>query len=282
MKINRLKHSRINFEVYDSCIMQSSQNRVYALSWYLDIFSPGWKLLMADDYSYVMPIPMKRKFLFFRHAHQPSGCQQLGVFSTKDLDTQICRRFAEAIPTRTYDLRFNSSNRFQYPRIRTCTNYVLNLNQPYSEIRKKYKEDRLRILDSAQDITFEKGEDIEPYWDFIVENCISRRNLHNIRKYEKVFKEAAKRELLEVWAAKNSKGQLESAVCIIKFQDRIYYLCPASLRQQCMTYLLDRCIQEHAGKELILDFVASSSPTSARFIESFGAVFEPYPRLKKK
>jgi len=281
MKINHLKHSEINFEAYDNCITQSLQSRLCALSWYLDIFSPGWELLMADDYTYVMPIPLKKKNLFFRSAIQSSGCQQLGIFSTKELDAKIFKEFVGAIPTRTYDLRFNSDNLFHYPKMGVCTNFILKLNQSHEDIKKKYKEDRLRILDSSQDIVFEQGENIELYWSFIVENCNSRRNLRNIAKFESVFREASQRKMLEIWATKNDKGQLNAVVCLIKLKNRIYYLCPASTQHQYMTHLVDRCIREYAGKELILDFVASSSPVSARFIESFGAVFESYPRLTK-
>ncbi len=282
MKIIYLKHSEINFEKYNNCIEQSLQSRIYALSWYLSIVSPGWELLMADDYSYVMPIPIKKKFLLSRNIIQSSGCQQLGIFSTKEIDAQIFTEFIDAIPAKSFDLRFNSNNFFQHPKSGICTNYILDLNQSYDNIRTKYKKERVRILETAQDVVFEKSDKIEFYWDFISENCNSNRDSHNLKKFESIFKEASDRRLLEVQVVKDTANRLKASVCLIKWRKRLYYLFPASVQQQSLSYLLDECILKYANNELILDFVASSSPVTARFIESFGAVFEPYPRLMKK
>ena len=282
MKINHLKYPKIDFKAYDNCIEQSSQRRIYALSWYLDIISPGWELLMADNYSYVMPIPVKKKFLISKSAIQSSASQQLGIFSAKELDAKIFKSFIDAIPCRSYDLRFNPNNIFSYSNLGVCTNYILDLNRSYENIKEKYKQDRLRIVESPQNLVFEKSENIESYWDFIVTNCNSHRDLRNLQKFRLIVDEAVKRELFEIWIAKGShKNELKASVCLLKWEGRIYYSHPASTQQQAMTCLLDRCIKEYANSDLVLDFMASSSPTSARFIESFGAVFEPYPRLTK-
>jgi len=282
MKIVHVKHKDIDFETYDNCITQSSQNRIYALSWYLNIVSPGWELLMEDDYNFVMPIPIKKKSFFRKKVLQSSRCQQLGIFSTKGLDVQIFSDFINAIPAKSYALKLNSDNIFPHTRMGVSTNYILNLNQSYENIRLQYKKERIRALETTQNVIFEKNDHVETYWTFISENCNSSRDAHNLGKFELIFKEASKRGLLEVWIAKNSKNVLQATVCFVKWGKRIYYFFPASIHQQFLSSLLDKYIQENSNNELILDFVASSSPVSARFIESFGAVFEPYPSLTKK
>jgi len=282
MKINYLRNSKIDFEAYDNCITQSSQSRIYALSWVLNIVSPDWGLLMADNYNYVMPIPIKKKFLFRRSAIQSSGSHQLGIFSTKELTAQIFNDFINAIPTKTYALKLNSGNIFQCPKMGVCTNYILDLNQSYKDIKLKYKKDRIRSLVAAKDFIFEKDNKIEPYWAFISKNCNSSRDTHNLDKYELIFKEAAKRELLEVWTAKNNKNELQAAACFVKWGKRVYYFFPASIQQQSISNLLDKYIRDNSNSELILDFAASKSPIAALLIESFGAVFESYPSLTKK
>ena len=282
MKINYIKNSEIDFEAYDNCIVQSSQSRIYALSWFLNIMSPGWELLMADDYNFVMPIPIRKKNIFTKSAKQPSGCHQLGICSTNELNAQIFSDFLDAIPVKSYALKLNSDNLFQHPKIGVCTNYILDLNQSYESIRSNYKNERIRILDAAKDVIYEKDNNIEPYWTFVAKNCNSSRDSHNLDKYELIFKEASKRNLLEVWIVKNNKNEIQATVCFIKWKKRIYYFFPASTQQQAMSSLLDKYILENANNELILDFAASSSPITARFIESFGAVFESYPSLTKR
>jgi len=282
MKINYLKNTEIDFEAYDNCITQSSQNRIYALSWYLDIMSPDWELLMADDYNFVMPIPIKKKLLYRKKVLQSSGCHQLGIFSTKELDGQIFNDFINAIPAKSFVLKFNSDNMFPHAKMGVSTNYILNLNQSYEDIRLQYKKERIRALETTQNIIFEKNNHVEPYWTFISQNCNSSRDAHNLDKFEIIFKEAFKRELLEVWVAKNNKNMLQATACFVKWGKRVYYFFPSSIHQQFLSSLLDKYIQENSNNDLILDFVASSSPVSAQFIESFGAVFEAYPSLTKK
>ena len=281
MQINYLKKSKIDFEAYDNCITQSSQSRIYALSWYLNIMTPRWELLMADNYNFVMPIYVKRQF-FYKYAAQSSGCYQLGIFSSKELDAQIFNDFIDAIPAKSYVLKFIPNNLFPHPKMGVCTNYVLNLNQSYEGIRSQYKKGRISLIETAKDVVFEKNNKIEPYWDFISQHCSSNRDSRNCGKFELIFKEASKRELLEVWAVRNNKNVLQATVCFIKWGKRVYYFFPASIQQQLLSSLLDNFVRENSNSELILDFVASSSPVTARFIESFGAVFEPYPSLTKK
>ena len=115
MRIYYLKNQEINFKAYDFCVENSTQGTIYATSWYLNIVSPGWELLMADDYNYVMPIPVKKK-LFFKYAIQPPLSQQLGVFSLKELTIDIFQSFIKHIP------------------YRYC-NFFLNINGPISVSR---------------------------------------------------------------------------------------------------------------------------------------------------
>lgn len=62
VKILRLKHCYIDFSKSDDCIKHSPSGRIYAMSWYLNVVSPGWLLLIADDYSIIMPLPVKSRY----------------------------------------------------------------------------------------------------------------------------------------------------------------------------------------------------------------------------
>jgi hypothetical protein len=46
MKINYIKRKDLDIEKYDACIENSSQSRVYAFSWYLDIVAGKWDALV--------------------------------------------------------------------------------------------------------------------------------------------------------------------------------------------------------------------------------------------
>jgi hypothetical protein len=91
MKIRHLKHSEIDLQKWDSCVQNAANALVYAESWYLDIVSPHWEALVADDYEYVMPLPVKRKF-GIPFLVQPPLSQQLGVFSLHIIDKSIVKQ----------------------------------------------------------------------------------------------------------------------------------------------------------------------------------------------
>jgi hypothetical protein len=57
--------TRVDLDVkkYDDCIEKSKNTRIYAYSFYLDIVTNSWDVLVLNDYEYVMPITWNRKYL---------------------------------------------------------------------------------------------------------------------------------------------------------------------------------------------------------------------------
>lgn len=288
MKINHINHHNIDLDAYTKCIEKSEQKRIYALPWFLDIVSPNWSLLMADDYAYVMPLPTKKKFLLFPYIQQPSICHQLGIFSTKKLSEEIFAEFINAIPYKNHEIRFNSDNKFNYTKAGVCTNYIMNLNLPYSSIKSKYSHKKLSCVDSVRQakIIFETTTNYEMYSEFITSNSISKRNLNSVKLLDPILKEAQKRGLFELWIAKSDNNIPLASVCILKYGNRFYYTTPAASskgqKENALILLIDHFIKSYSGQNAILDFVASSSPTSAHFIEGFGAIFESYLRIYRR
>ncbi|MEA2107399.1 MAG: hypothetical protein U9P82_11900, partial [Bacteroidota bacterium] len=83
LAINHLQNAQIDKQKWDLTIENSHNGLVYALSWYLDVVSPGWNALVLGDYEAVMPLPVKQKF-GLEYLVQPPFCQQLGVFCSPD------------------------------------------------------------------------------------------------------------------------------------------------------------------------------------------------------
>ena len=111
--IQFLEHKNIDKKKWDDCIQHASNGIVYANSWYLDIVSPGWNALIADDYSTVFPLTWKKKYGFY-YLHQPFFTQQLGVFSNqKNITEKTIQEFLDAIPGqyRLIEIQLNTENR---------------------------------------------------------------------------------------------------------------------------------------------------------------------------
>jgi hypothetical protein len=90
--ITYLTHKEIDFEKYDRCIDLSLNGIVYAYSWYLDMVTDDWDILVEDDYKSVMPLPKRKKF-GIHYIYQPFFVQQLGVFSVVPVTVMFARNF---------------------------------------------------------------------------------------------------------------------------------------------------------------------------------------------
>ncbi len=46
-KVQYLKHHEIDKQRWDACIQEARNAQIYALSWYLDVVTPGWEAIVA-------------------------------------------------------------------------------------------------------------------------------------------------------------------------------------------------------------------------------------------
>ncbi|MCL2650010.1 MAG: hypothetical protein FWD60_03160 [Candidatus Azobacteroides sp.] len=287
MKIYYLKNQEINFKAYNFCVENSTQGTIYAMSWYLNITSPGWELLMADDYNYVMPIPVKKKY-FFKYAIQPPLCQQLGVFSLKELTSEVFNCFIEAIPYRYCNFFLNSENVFdEFASLKFNSNYELDLRYSHEEIRAGFSTNCIRNIKKAEkeNLSVENQTDEKVYIDFVMANCGDRPIKHLIHVLQHLIEGVDKNSKIEIWNVRNGNHEILSCVLFVRWTNRFYYLVPISSTEgklkQSMSFLLDMFIQRHAKSGFVLDFEGSSIPNIARYYESFGSQNKPYPKFVK-
>ncbi|MEA3446653.1 MAG: hypothetical protein U9R19_18205, partial [Bacteroidota bacterium] len=98
MAIRFLIHKQIDKRKWNQCIKSSVNGIVYAYSWYLDIVSENWEALVEDDYKSVMPLTINEKY-GISYLRQPIFTQQLGVFSSQRLDSNLVKTFIKSIPS---------------------------------------------------------------------------------------------------------------------------------------------------------------------------------------
>ena len=109
MKILHLRHKQIDRIKWDATIAQSLCDLPYAYSWYLDVVCPMWEALATEDYAFVMPLPLKKKWGISYLIH-PIWVQQLGVFSAQEVTSEIFIAFRCRIPYLVYDFNINYLN----------------------------------------------------------------------------------------------------------------------------------------------------------------------------
>ena len=281
MKIRHLRHSKINFQKWDSCIQNAANALVYAESWYLDIVSPNWEALVAEDYEYVMPLPVKRKY-GIPFLVQPPLTQQLGVFSSHEIENHIVKQFIQKIPFCSYDLNFNEKNIGGYLR---HTNFVLELNEDYDTLAAIYSNNTKRNLKKAQQYPVEIKADLSAN-DFLEFYHVIEKNYKELpqTKLDKLVEESFKRGKATIYGAYNKEHKLISALFLLHSPQRLIYLLPVSNQEGkellAMFIIVDKIIQNHSNSNCLLDFAGSNVKNIARFYDGFGTSIYFYSEIK--
>lgn len=286
MMIHFLQNHEIDKAQWDRCIDDSPHSLIYAWSWYLDLVSPGWCGICNDDYSTVMPLPVKKKY-GVHYIMQPLYCQQLGVFSKKSLTEADVEEFINAIPLKYkyISLNLNFGNHL-IPGIKSQklnNNYEIALDWQYGRIKENYTTNTRRNIQKSSrlEISFEcsvqelirlKSSNTGEGRKFIPPDLISR-HITTVMERNAGFICGASQEGITIAAA-----------FFLIDKRRIYYLIPVSdplgKKLNAMQAILDAVIQKYAGTQVTLDFEGSNIAGIARFFKGFGAVNNPYPTIR--
>ncbi|MCL2167749.1 MAG: hypothetical protein FWH59_01335 [Lentimicrobiaceae bacterium] len=284
MKITHYKHHEINLQKWDACIQNASNSLVYAESWYLDIVSPNWEALILDDYEYVMPLPVKKKY-GFSFLVQPPLTQQLGVFSKHIIEENIIEHFFKKIPYRSYHLNLNEQN--IYHKGVKLPNYVLNLNRDYNTIFSAYSTNTKRNIKKFKSFNLYIKKDLSAnefleFYHSVEKNYPTESET----KINKLIEESYRRKRITLFGAYNLNNELISALVLLHSSQRIIYLLPVSNKEGkdslAMFGIVDTIIQNYANNDLIFDFEGSKIKGVASFYEGFGAGILLYFMIKHR
>jgi len=283
MKIKHLKHTEINLQQWDGCIQNAMNPLVYAESWYMDIVSPNWEALVSENYEYVMPLPVKRKF-GISFVVQPPVTQQLGIFSSHRIDENIMAHFIQKIPYRSYHLCFNEQNMcrkgVKHP------NFILNLNQNYEPVFSSYSTNTKRNIKKSQQHHIEIKMNV-PINDFLEFYHSIQKNYRDLpkTKVNLLLQASLKKDKATIYGAYNEDNNLISALYLLHSHQRLIYLLPVSNKEGkenlAMFKMVDEITRQYANSDVLLDFAGSNVRNVARFYESFGADIVFYTELKR-
>lgn len=283
MQIHFLKHNEIDLIKWDESIESSRNGLVYALSWFLDAVSPGWEALVSDDYQYIMPLPVKSKF-GIKYLVQPILTQQLGVFSQLPIDSNIVNLFIRKIPYWSYELNLNEIN--STSKGIESPNYTLDLQYESDFLKSNFSKNTLRNITNAQknDLLIDKKISVDEFLNFYYHEELNypKPNESITRQLIQTLDE---KQVLAIWGCRLGNSELISAVCIVKWNNRITYLLPISSAegksQSAMFLIINALIEKFSNTEALLDFEGSRIEGIVRFYKGFGAKNTPYYIIRK-
>jgi hypothetical protein len=291
MNIRHLKYEEIDKFKWDKCINLSFNGLVYAYSWYLDIVSSQWEALVLEDYQAVMPITSKKTLSFYT-IQQPQYANQLGIFTSKFLNSQMVDEFLSVINDKFNRVElclnsFNKTNHSKY-KIKNEITYQLDLISPYKalylnfddEIKKKVKYYKVNMVQVMKHVNLKdflllkKNTSSEP---------ITFENLNILRR---IIPFAVSHNIGEMIGAYNNKNELISASFFIKSHQKSINLLSANSEEghalSADVAILDFYIKENADQNLTLNFGESTINHFQTFAKGFGAIPVSYLCVKKK
>ena len=270
-----MKYGEIDRARWDATIAASANRLAYACSWFLDAVSPQWEALVGDDYAFVMPLPVKKKF-GIKYIVLPRWTQQLGIFSAQPVTTEIIKAFLRKIPYLSYGLNLNYANVFGEVR----PNSVIDLSKDYGTLRQAFDTNTKRNIAKAQkqNLTIQTI-DIEQFTQFWSgENKKMPLELH--QKLPLLCAAAEQHGCGKIRGVFSADNQLIAALFTIEIFDRVIYLTPVSnaegKQKSAMFFLIDWLLQCHANSGKLFDCEGSQIPGVARFYAGFGAQPQNY------
>jgi lipid II:glycine glycyltransferase (peptidoglycan interpeptide bridge formation enzyme) len=287
-EIQFVKNKDIDYQRWDQCIARSTVPLIYVQSWYLDRISPDWDALIQDDYAFVMPLIVIRKF-GISFLLQPIFAQQHGIFPETDLVTQ--NNFLSTI----YDqfkyvtINLNASHCEPFPEgfmVQPRNNYILKLSASILDLKSNYSKHTRRQIRKAEDnqVFIIKGLQISEYLDLKIAVNKNNPQQPTMQTLKRLLEYGHSKGTGIVYSAYNQHNTLCAAAYFFFAGKRVTYLNAVSTDEgkniNAMHKIVDQFIQEHAGTPLTLDFEGSVIPGIARFYKGFGAETEQYYCLK--
>jgi hypothetical protein len=293
MPLRYLKNKEINKTKWDDCISKADNSLIYTHSFYLDSIAPGWQALIDEEYNWVLPLTSNSKF-GIQYLYQPNFTQQLGVFFKKDVNvpwreiiTWLQNKFLFWEINWNYETPVHSlANTIPYS---PGTNFILNLSDSYNGIATNYYNDLKKNLKQSNKfgLTYQTELTYEKSIDLYVEHYRSRmphvRTTH-YNAFKSICRDAANNKQLICRKATNNNNETVAIALLLKDSKRLYNLMNTTTnegrRMHANHFLVDAIIKEFSNSNLILDFEGSDLVGVKSFYENFGAVNQPYFKIK--
>lgn len=295
-EIQYFKHDEIDKNLWDECIHHACNTQIYALSWYLDVVSPGWEALVLvrnEQYQLCFPLPVRKK-LGLKYIFHPFFCQQLGLFSLEPLNQDVRNKVLNQlfihfsyIPSLSFNVEneVSSYERKNLLKDELCT-HLLALNQPYEKLHAHYRRDRKYRLKQAQKrgLKIEMSDDIAPLIRIFRDDTEHRIPGHghntNLLYLEKLFETVKEKGTYELYYVKDEKGEYNCGCWFVFYQNHIIFLfnaaTAAARNQNGRTIIIDHVIQKYQSSDFILDFESPKKEAIRSFYASFGSKATPY------
>lgn len=290
-KIKLVDHSDIDKIRWDNLVELSPYSFPWWRSWYLDVVSPDWKAIIVDNYSFVLPLPVRKKGMI-KYVYPPDFTQQIGVFGTEIASPEMVTGMIEKAVKSFKYLEFNLNHRnkleFLSGTIRKRRNFELSLNDSFENLYKNYHSNTKRNVKKSEkeNLSLRIGNSPKKIIQTFIENKgkqLKHKKGIDFTLLERLINKGLKKGIVEIKEVYQNDIFLGGAI-FFNEQDRKVFLFSAlsaeGRKKRVMFFLLNKVINENAKSNVILDFEGSDDKNLGDFYHRFGASESLYLHLK--
>lgn len=281
-----LKHKEIDQKKWDQKILQSEFPLVFAQSFYLNACAKKWCALVAEDYSALMPLPVKQKF-GFKYIAQPPFTSQLGVFGTSNPAIECA--FVAFIKNKfsIISLELNAKNTGEGKDFGLKKTYFIDLKQENqlntNTKRNIAKAQKLNLV--VEEILAENVMNLNKhYLHPFLRNQLNISKKH-VKIFDKLLEAGQKEKYLKTFCVYNAERKVLALAHFISNGKHAVYLKGSNFDKEensgSMHLLMQYAIAYYRkNNNVFFDFGGGQKSSLARFFAGFGAKEMFYPILK--
>lgn len=290
-----LTYDQIDQAKWDTRLSYAKNRLIYAESVYLNNMCDHWDAIVSDGYTYIMPLPWRKKW-GITYLYQPSFFQQGGVFSemdiTQDILVAFLRKAMEHIRFAETTLNFgnNIPVNVQGLSVNQRNNFILPLGKGYEKLYQSfdpYITQRIRKA-AKQDLIYKHSFDTDSaisLYKSLYQQRLPSFSDDDYDRFGRLCKYYLNEKRLFIRLVHNFHSEDPLALILLLKDDRRLYnmascLLPEGKKKLANYFLLNEVIREFSDKNILLDFEGSDIPGIAYFYEKFSEQNEPYPFIR--
>jgi len=290
-KLKLFDHNQIDKTRWDNLVDLSPYSFPWWQSWYLDIVSPGWKAIIADDYSYALPLPFRKKGMI-NYVYPPDFTQQIGVFgieiATPEIVTQLIEKAAGSFKYLELNLNYKNNILFLSGIVRKRKNFELSLNDSFENLFNNYHSNTKRNINKSEkeDLLMRPVYSPSKIIQTFIANKgkqLKQRKGIDFTLLERLVESGLDKGVVEIKEVYQKNTFLGGAIFFNEKERKVFLFSALSSegrKKRVMFYLLNKVIKENAKSNVILDFEGSDDKNLGDFYHRFGATEKLYLHLK--
>ncbi len=281
MQLQYILHKEIDFNKWDNALSKCVNKLIYAESIYLNTMAGTWDAIVSDDWSCIMPVPVKKKW-GIKYAPTVPYLQQLGVFSCNDIAQIDIENFYNFLQQKIKlaDICWNYKNEIKIGVLKN--NFVLHLSSTHNDLKKNYKKDLQYDLRRNINYKIVHNLDIATMVLLLQKEYqhrikhVKQADFNNLITLAKLYLKQNK----TICKAIEINSEIVAAVLLWKDENRIYNIASVITNNGkthfANHFLYNAILNEYENSNLIFDFEGSDIEGIAHFYQKFGAINEPY------